>query len=51
MERPALRRLLFEIRSGRIDAVVIYKADRLTRSLTESTKLVELFDEHGVSFV
>src|SRR5687768_17482281 len=51
MERPALQRLLCEIRSRRIDVIVVYKVDRLTRSLTDFAKLVELFDEHGVSFV
>src|SRR6187200_3245915 len=51
MERPALQRLLGEIRSRRIDVIVVYKVDRLTRSLTDFAKLVELFDEHGVSFV
>src|SRR5215207_4373870 len=51
MERPALQQLLAEIRARRIDVVVVYKVDRLTRSLTDFAKLVELFDEHGVSFV
>src|SRR5215213_5962393 len=51
MERPALQRLLGEILSRRIDVIVVYKVDRLTRSLTDFAKLVELFDEHGVSFV
>src|SRR5215204_4963225 len=51
MERPALQRLLGEIRSRRIDVIVVYKVDRLTRSLTDFAKLVELFDAHGVSFV
>ncbi len=51
IERPALQRLLDEIRSRRIDVVVVYKVDRLTRSLTDFAKLVELFDEQGVSFV
>src|SRR5215211_3340677 len=51
MERPALQRLLGEIRSRRIDVIVVYKVDRLTRSLTDFAKLVELFDGHGVSFV
>src|SRR5215210_6106079 len=51
MRRPALQRLLGEIRSRRIDVIVVYKVDRLTRSLTDFAKLVELFDEHGVSFV
>jgi site-specific DNA recombinase len=51
IERPALQSLLAEIRARRIDVVVVYKVDRLTRSLTDFAKLVELFDEHGVSFV
>jgi DNA invertase Pin-like site-specific DNA recombinase len=51
MERPALQRLLSDIRERRIDIVVVYKVDRLTRSLTDFAKLVELFDAHGVSFV
>ena len=51
MDRPALQRLLADIRSRRIDIVVVYKVDRLTRSLADFAKLVELFDAHGVSFV
>src|SRR5918993_4757255 len=51
MDRPALQRLLAAIRSGQIDVVVVYKVDRLTRSLADFAKLVELFDAHGVSFV
>ena len=51
MERPALQRLLEVIRAGRIDIVVVYKVDRLTRSLADFAKLVELFDAHKVSFV
>src|SRR3954462_13054258 len=51
MERPALQRLLGEIRSRRIDVVVVYKVDRLTRALGDFARLVELFDEHQVSFV
>ena len=51
LERPALQRLLADIEAGRIDIVVVYKVDRLTRSLTDFAKLVELFDSHGVSFV
>jgi DNA invertase Pin-like site-specific DNA recombinase len=49
--RPALQRLLADIRDRRIDVVVVYKVDRLTRSLADFAKLVELFDAHGVSFV
>jgi site-specific DNA recombinase len=51
MERPALQRLLADIRERRIDVVVVYKVDRLTRSLADFAKLVELFDIHAVSFV
>ena len=51
MERPALQKLLADIKERRIDIVVVYKVDRLTRSLTDVAKLVELFDDHGVSFV
>ncbi len=51
MERPALQKLLDDVRYGRIDIVVVYKVDRLTRSLADFAKLVELFDEHDVSFV
>ena len=49
MERPALRRLLGHVRA-RKTVVVVYKVDRLTRSLADFAKLVELFDAHGVSF-
>jgi len=51
MERPALQRLLVDIRSGRVDIVVVYKVDRLTRSLADFARLVEIFDTQGVSFV
>jgi site-specific DNA recombinase len=50
-ERPALQRLLADIRERKIDIVVVYKVDRLTRSLADFAKLVELFDAHSVSFV
>ena len=50
-DRPALRRLLADVRSGEIDVIVVYKVDRLTRSLADFAKLVELFDKHTVSFV
>src|SRR6266849_6091846 len=51
MERPALKRLLADIEAGAIDAVVVYKVDRLTRSLADFAKIVEVFDAKGVSFV
>src|SRR5712672_3719700 len=50
-DRPALQQLLGDIRSGKVDVIVVYKVDRLTRSLADFAKLVELFDEHNVSFV
>src|SRR6202165_2250499 len=50
-DRPALQRLLEDVRSGEIDVIVVYKVDRLTRSLADFAKLVELFDKHTVSFV
>src|SRR5271163_2275806 len=51
MERPALQSLLNRIRERRIDVIVVYKVDRLTRSLADFAKLVEAFDAHGVAFV
>jgi len=51
LARPDLQRLLGDIQAGKVDTVVVYKVDRLTRSLTDFAKLVELFDKHGVSFV
>ena len=51
MERPALKQLLADISGGKVDVVVVYKVDRLTRSLGDFAKLVDLFDDHGVSFV
>ena len=50
-ERPALQRLLQDVRAGKVDVIVVYKVDRLTRSLADFAKLVELFDAHNVSFV
>ncbi len=50
-DRPALQRLLEDVRAGKIDIIVVYKVDRLTRSLADFAKLVELFDKHNVSFV
>lgn len=51
LDRPAVQSLLTEVRAGRIDIVVVYKVDRLSRSLADFAKLVELFDKYGVSFV
>jgi DNA invertase Pin-like site-specific DNA recombinase len=50
-ERPGLQRLLEDIRSHRIHIVIVYKVDRLTRSLSDFARMIELFDAHGVSFV
>jgi site-specific DNA recombinase len=51
LERPALKRLIADIEGGLIDVVVVYKIDRLSRSLIDFTKLVEVFDAHSVTFV
>jgi DNA invertase Pin-like site-specific DNA recombinase len=51
MERPALKRLMADIEAGKIDVIVIYKIDRLTRSLADFSKMVEVFERQGVSFV
>ncbi|EKS42890.1 recombinase family protein [Afipia clevelandensis] len=51
LNRPSLQRLLDDVRDGKIDIILVYKVDRLTRSLADFAKLVELFDQHGVSFV
>jgi DNA invertase Pin-like site-specific DNA recombinase len=51
LERPALQRLLADIEAGRIDVVVVYKIDRLSRALMDFAKLVEVFDRHSVTFV
>lgn len=51
MNRPALKRLLADIEGGRIDVVVVYKIDRLSRSLGDFARIVDLFDAHGVTFV
>jgi site-specific DNA recombinase len=51
LERAALQRLLADIQAGRVDIVVVYKVDRLTRSLSDFAKIVEVFDAKGVSFV
>jgi len=51
LDRPALQELLSEVQAGKIDIIVVYKVDRLTRSLADFAKLVELFDRHAVSFV
>jgi site-specific DNA recombinase len=51
LDRPALQQLLADVRSGKIDIVLVYKVDRLTRLLADFAKLIELFDAHGISFV
>src|SRR3954453_19888217 len=51
IERPAFQRLLSDVSEGRIDVVVVYKVDRLTRSLSDFAKIVDVFDRHAVSFV
>jgi site-specific DNA recombinase len=51
IDRPALAKLLEDVRARRVDVIVVYKVDRLTRSLADFAKLVELFDEHDVSFI
>jgi site-specific DNA recombinase len=51
LERPALQQLLADVRADKVDIVLVYKVDRLTRSLADFAKLIELFDAHGVSFV
>jgi site-specific DNA recombinase len=51
LDRPRLQHLLADIRAGKVQIVVVYKVDRLTRSLADFAKLIELFEAHGVSFV
>ena len=51
MDRPALKRLLADIEAGKVDSVIVYKVDRLSRSLLDFAKMVETFDRHQVSFV
>src|SRR5512142_2483797 len=51
MDRPALEMLLADIKARKVDTVVVYKVDRLTRSLMDFAKIIEIFDAHGVSFV
>ena len=51
MDRPGLQRLLAAIQRGEVDVVVVYKVDRLTRSLADFARIVDVFDKHGVSFV
>lgn len=51
MDRPAMKRLLKDIQDDKIDVVVVYKIDRLTRSLTDFSKMIEVFERHNTSFV
>src|ERR1700688_480180 len=51
MERPALQKLLIDVQARRIDVIVVYKVDRLTRSLADFAKLVDTFDPSGVSLL
>ena len=51
MERPGLKALIEDIKDGKVDVIVVYKVDRLTRSLADFSKLVDVFDSHDVSFV
>ena len=51
MERPALKRMMADIEAGKIDVVLIYKIDRLTRSLADFSRMVDVFERYGVSFV
>jgi site-specific DNA recombinase len=51
MERPALKRLLADVEAGKVDCIIVYKVDRLSRSLLDFAKMVETFDRHHVSFV
>ena len=51
MERPALKRLLADIKAGKIDCVIVYKVDRLSRSLMDFARIIEIFDSQRVSFV
>ena len=51
MERPGLRRLMLDIEAGRVDCVVVYKVDRLSRSLLDFARMMSLFDQHKIAFV
>ena len=51
MDRPALKKMLQDVRDGLVDCVLVYKVDRLTRSLLDFSRIIEVLDQHGVSFV
>jgi len=51
MDRPALRRLLADSQAGKVDRVVVDKVDRLSRSIRDFAKMMEIFEKHGTTFV
>ena len=51
MDRPGLQQLLQDVEAGQIDCVVVYKVDRLSRSLLDFTRIIEIFDRHEASFI
>src|SRR6266550_3755042 len=51
MDRPALKRLMADLEAGQVDCVVVYKVDRLSRSLLDFARMMQAFDDHGVAFV
>jgi site-specific DNA recombinase len=51
LDRPAVKRLMAQIEAGKIDCVVVYKVDRLSRSLLDFARMMEIFDRHGIAFV
>ena len=51
MDRPALKKLLTDVETGKVDCIVVYKVDRLSRSLMDFARIIEVFDKCGVSFV
>jgi DNA invertase Pin-like site-specific DNA recombinase len=51
MERPGVKRLMADVGSGKVDVIVVYKVDRLTRALTDFARIVEVLDARGASFV
>lgn len=51
MDRPALKRLIADIAAGKVNCVIVYKVDRLSRSLLDFARMMEVFDQHQVSFV
>lgn len=51
IDRPALAELMHDIEAGKVDTVIVYKIDRLTRSLMDFVRIIEIFDRHGISFL